>query len=299
MLEHIRGFFHRRGVLEVETPVLSRAATTDPNIHSVKARLAGELKYLHTSPEFPMKRLLAAGSGDIFQICKVFRAKESGRYHNPEFSLLEWYRLGFDEHRLADEVVELISSLSPPRLLSSPVIKITYQALFKEFLGIDPLATRTEELSALLKQKSIHPGCALSRDGCLDALFSQCLAPQFSRENLTIIHDYPASQAALAKIHPKGQTAARFEVFWGPIELANGFYELADAQEQQRRFEAELRIREKAESTQVPMDMYFLHALKAGLPDCAGVAMGLDRLLMNLTGATHIDEVLAFPFERS
>ena len=299
MLQNIRAFFSQRDVLEVETPALSRAATTDPTIHSVEARLAGELRYLHTSPEFPMKRLLAAGSGDIFQVCKVFRAEESGRYHNPEFSLLEWYRLGFDEHRLADEVVELISSLSPSGMLSSPAIKISYQALFKERLGIDPFAISIDDLEAFARQKAIHPHCELSFDSWLDLAFSHCLAPKLSIDNLTVVYDYPASQAALARVHSNCQTAARFEIFWGSIELANGFYELADSAEQRQRFNAELRQREAGTLPQVPMDSYFLQALQEGLPDCAGVALGLDRLLMCFVGATHIDEVLAFPYERS
>jgi len=296
MLQNIRSFFSQRDVLEVETPALSRAATTDPTIHSVEARLAGELRYLHTSPEFPMKRLLAAGSGDIFQVCKVFRAEESGRNHNPEFSLLEWYRLGFDEHRLADEVIELISSLSPPDMLSSPAIKVSYQALFKERLGIDPTI---DDLEALARRKAIHPRCELSLDSWLDLVFSHCLAPEFSKDNLTVVYDYPASQAALARIHSNGQTAARFEIFWGSIELANGFYELADSAEQRQRFNAELHLREERKLPQITMDNYFLQALQEGLPDCAGVALGLDRLLMCLVGATHIDEVLAFPYGRS
>jgi len=299
MLQDIRSFFSQRGVLEVDTPALSRAATTDPSIHSVEAKLTGDLRYLHTSPEFPMKRLLAASSGDIFQICKVFRAEESGRYHNPEFTLLEWYRIGFDEHRLADEVVELISSLSSPGLLSSPVIKISYQALFKERLGIDPFDISIDDLDALARRKTIHPGCALSHDAWLDLIFSHCLASELSKSCLTVIYDYPASQAALARIHSNGQTAARFEIFWGSIELANGFYELANSNEQRQRFEAELQLRKEIKLPTIPMDNYLLQALQEGLPDCAGVALGLDRLLMSLASATHIDEVLAFPFERS
>jgi len=299
MLQSIRSFFSQRDVLEVETPALSRAATTDPTIHSVEARLAGELRYLHTSPELPMKRLLTAGSGDVFQICKVFRAEESGRYHNPEFSLLEWYRLGFDEHRLADEVVELIASLSPSGMLSSPAIKISYQALFKQRLGIDPFDISIDDLEALARKKSIHPGCELSHDAWLDLIFSHCLESEFANDLLTIVYDYPASQAALARIHLNEPTAARFEIFWGSIELANGFYELADYSEQRQRFNAELHLREERKLPQITVDNYFLQALQEGLPDCAGVALGLDRLLMCLVGAAHIDEVLAFPYGRS
>jgi lysyl-tRNA synthetase class 2 len=299
ILQEIRAFFLQRSVLEVETPSLSQAATTDPSIHSIEAGFADGLRYLHTSPEFPMKRLLSAGSGDIFQICKVFRASESGRYHNPEFSLLEWYRLGFNHKRLADEVVELIRHLAPAELLSSPVKKISYQALFKEGLGIDPLDISSQNLEVLARQRGVHPGCSLPHDAWLDLLLSHCLIPALPMDSLTVVHAYPASQAALARIDAAGQTAARFEVFWGPLELANGYFELTDAAEQRQRFEMELRTRQEQGLAQIPIDENLIFALQEGLPDCAGVALGLDRLLMRLLSANHINDVLAFPFERA
>ena len=294
MLGRIRDFFHHRGVLEVETPALSPAAVTDPAIHSIEAMVAGETMFLHTSPEFPMKRLLASGSGDIFQICKVFRAGESGRYHNPEFSLLEWYRQDFDHHHIADEAVELIHHLSPAGLLLAPATKISYQSLFKDGLGIDPLNSSSQQLQALARQEAVHPGCDLLRDAWLDLLLTHCLMPSFPLDRLTMIYDYPASQAALARLNADEHTAARFEIFWGPLELINGFYELTDATEQRQRFEAELCMRGETGLPRVPIDENLLLALQDGLPDCAGVALGLDRLLMRVVGATHIKEVLAF-----
>jgi lysyl-tRNA synthetase class 2 len=296
MLQGIRRFFNRRNVLEVETPALSSAAATDPAIHSAQINVNHELRYLHTSPEFPMKRLLAAGSGDIFQICRVFRQGEIGCLHHPEFTLLEWYRHGFDHHRLADEVVELIGKLlgTDSSLLSAK--KVTYQALFQEKLGIDPMGVDLSTLESIALNKGVHPECKLSFDGWLDLLFSLCLAPSFPSDRLTIVHSYPASQAALARLNIEGMTSARFEVFWGELELANGFHELSDASEQRRRFEVELKTREEIGLPRMPMDERLLSALRAGLPDCAGVALGLDRVLMRLVGASCIDEVLTFPF---
>jgi len=283
-------------VLEVETPALSSAAATDPAIHSAQIRINRESRYLHTSPEFPMKRLLAAGSGDIFQICRVFRQGEVGRFHNPEFTLLEWYRHDFDHHRLADEVAELIGMLLGTELSLLSAKKVTYQTLFKENLGIDPLDVDLGMLEDVALKKEVHPGCQLSLNGWLDLLFTLCLAPSFSSDRLTIVHSYPASQAALARLDIEGTTSARFEVFWGGLELANGFHELSDEPEQRRRFEVELKIREEEGLPLMPIDERLLSALHAGLPDCAGVALGLDRVLMRLVGASCIDEVLTFPF---
>ncbi len=288
LLQGIRAFFLARDVLEVETPLLSRAGNTDPAIESFRVCDGG---YLHTSPEFPMKRLLAAGSGDIYQICKVFRRGEAGRYHNPEFTLLEWYRLGFDDRRLANEVVELIGTLAARPL---PVQHIGYQRLFTETLGIDPLSAELPALEAAARIADVHPGCEMPRDDWLDLLLSHCITPDFPADRLTIVTDYPASQAALARLRDDGRTAARFEVYWGSLELANGYHELTDAQEQRCRVAAEQAERRQRGLPPVPADEYFLVALDAGLPDCAGVALGVDRLLMKLIGAAHIGEVIAF-----
>ncbi len=292
MLQRIRAFFMQRGVLEVETPLLSAAGNTDPSIESI--RLFGE-GYLHTSPEFPMKRLLAAGSGDIYQICKVFRRGEAGRYHNPEFTMLEWYRLGFDAPQLIDEVLVLIRMLAADDGMQMTEARITYQSLFVTTLGLDPLTADLTELEGVALELGLHPGCDMPRDDWLDLLLSHCITPDFPPDRLTVITDYPASQAALARLNADGQTAARFEVYWGGVELANGYHELTDGAEQRRRVQQELRERQQRNLSSVPVDERFLQAIDAGLPDCAGVALGIDRLLMKLLGAEHIREVISFP----
>ncbi len=298
MLADIRAFFAQRGVLEVETPALSHAGTTDPAIHSLATQIGAQRCYLHTSPEFPMKRLLVAGSGDIYQICKVFRDGESGRYHNPEFTLLEWYRLGVDHLSLAEEVCQLIVELDQNRHKIT-FKTIEYRDIFKSFTGFDPLDATETELQQLVQDNIPNAPRSLNRNACLDLLMSACIAPALPHNRLTIITDYPASQAALARLNPDGKTAARFEVFWGSLELANGFHELQDADEQRQRFAVENRQRREQGLPEILLDENFLAALEQGLPDCSGVALGLDRLLMRLEDREHIDEVLAFPFARS
>ncbi len=288
LLHGIRAFFMARGVLEVETPLHCRAGNTDPAIESFRVCDGG---YLHTSPEFAMKRLLAAGSGDIFQICKVFRRGEAGRHHNPEFTLLEWYRLGFDDRRLADEVVTLIETLAGQSL---PLHRTSYRQLFIEALGIDPLSADVESLAAAADAAGLHPGGGMSRNDWLDLLLSHCITPGFPAGRLTVVSDYPASQAALARLRPDGETAARFEVYWGALELANGYHELTDGAEQRRRIAAEQAERRRRGMPPVRADAHFMAAIDAGLPECAGVALGVDRLLMKLGGAGHIGEVIAF-----
>lgn len=312
LLRALRGFFAERGVLEVETPILSRAAATDPALSSLHTDCwldgaRAETLYLHTSPEFPMKRLLAAGSGPIYQVCKVFRAGERGRRHHPEFSLLEWYRPGWSLEDLMDEVADLVRCLlQRPDL---PSTRLTYRALFETRLGIDPWALDAAALAAQAQALGLVDSAdrlALDRDGWLDLLLTQCLEPTLGRDavsarsDLTFLCDYPPSQAALARIRPGPvPVAARFELYLDGLELANGFEELTDAAEQQQRFTADLGARAHAGQPQVPLDTRFLAALAAGLPACAGVALGLDRLLMLATGAAHIDAVLAFPVERA
>ncbi len=296
MLQRIRAFFMQRSVLEVETPLLSSAGNTDPSIASIQ--LSGD-GYLHTSPEFPMKRLLANGSSDIYQICKVFRQGEAGRYHNPEFTLLEWYRLGFNVPQLVDEVLELIRTLAADEGMALTEARLSYQSLFVTALGIDPLSADENELAWAADARGLHPGCDILRDDWLDLLLSHCITPDFPPDRLTVITDYPASQAALARLNADGQTAARFEVYWGGVELANGYRELTDGAEQRRRVQQELAEREQRKLPLVPVDERFLQAVDAGLPDCAGVALGIDRLLMKLLGAEHIREVISFPADRA
>jgi len=295
LLERIRAFFQARGVLEVETPCLSRAANPDPHIESF--RLAGVSRWLHTSPEFAMKRLLAAGLGDCYQIARVFRAGEAGRRHNPEFTLLEWYRVGWDHHRLMDEVEALLGEL----LDAPPARRLTYRDAFCEFAGIDPFSTD----AAGLRTRAMEAGIAVSAlgedvDAWRDLLLTHLVEPHLPRETPVFLHDWPASQAALARIRPgTPPLAERFELFWQGMELANGYHELTDPHEQRRRFEAENRRRQAAGKPPLPLDERLLAALEHGLPPCAGVALGIDRLVMLAAGVDDIRQVLAFDWERA
>ena len=293
ILQNIRQYFAESNVLEVSTPALSFAGNTDPFIESFKTSSSPPF-YLHTSPEFFMKRLLAEGSGSIYQICNVFREGESGRFHNPEFSMLEWYRLDYDYQQLMDDIAALISEVSdePPEL-----VKIPYQEVFKP-LGINPHRATEDQLAVLTEKQgiSLQGMGKMSRDDWLNLLMSQVIEPTFDKEKLTFIYDYPASQASLAKVRKdKYPVAERFELYWGGVELANGFTELQDADEQRWRFNHDNQRRLKAGLEAVPVDEKFLDALVQGLPACSGVALGLDRLLMVISGATSIDQVMSFP----
>lgn len=302
MLGRIRAFFAAAGVLEVETPILSQAAVTDPALASLSTRIGGlgRTLYLQTSPEFAMKRLLAAGSGPIYQICKVFRDDERGRRHHPEFTLLEWYRPVWDHHRLMDEVAGLVrAALARPEL---PVERIAYRDLFRQRLGLDPWTATIADLrgAALVAGIADAADLDLDADAWLDLLLTHALESGLGRGCLTFLHDYPPTQAALARIRPDPfPVAERFELYIDGVELANGFHELTDAAEQRARFTADLTVREQAGQCIPPLDERLLGALAAGIPACAGVALGLDRLLMTAVGAAHIDEVLAFPVERA
>ena len=299
----IRGFFAKVGVPEVETPIASHAAAGDPALASLQTNWRGasaqpQTLYLHTSPELPMKRLLAAGSGPIFQICKVFRDGERGRLHHPEFSLLEWYRPHLGYRDLMTEVANLVRhALDRPGLA---VRHIGYRELFRTHLGLDPIHA---DGKTLRRAAAVIPGCReldLDRDGWLDLLLTHRIEPKLERDRMTFVYDYPPSQAALARIRPDAEPVAeRFELYLGGMELANGFQELTDPGEQRRRFEADLRERSARGLDRLPPDERFLAALEAGMPEAAGVALGLDRLLMVATGSTHIDQVLAFPVERA
>ncbi len=302
MLAAVRDFFAARGVLEVETPLVSSAAATDPNIESLRVLdPAGAHRYLNTSPEFAMKRLLAAGSGDIYQVSRAFRAGECGALHNPEFTLLEWYREGFDLQGLMWEVAELIASLVQDSGLVAEAAYHTYRELFLETLGCDPLATSVSDLGERLKKAGIAPPageCGL--DELLDLALTTVVLPALASDRLIFIYDYPISQAALARSHPgDARIARRFEAVYGGIELANGFEELADPDEQGRRFQNDLELRARRGLAAVEQDERLLGALASGLPSCAGVALGLDRVLMLACGLQHIDEVLSFSWERA
>ncbi len=291
--QQIRAFFAQRDVLEVDTPILAAAPVTDPNIEPMQTT---EGRWLHTSPEYAMKRLLCAGSGDIWQLCKVFRAGEAGGKHNPEFSMLEWYRVGWDHHQLMDEVRDLVRTLFAPRWSALPELRMSYAAAFMQYAGIDVHHAHDDVLHA----KGIElagQDLELNRDGWLDIIMSHLIEPSLPTNTLVFIDAFPASQAALAKItHEENDIAVaqRFELFFNGTELANGYHELTDAAEQRRRFNNDARV---AGGRKV--DERLLEALESGLPECAGVAMGIDRLLMHSTGATCISEVLAFDWHRS
>ena len=291
--QQIRAFFAQRDVLEVDTPILAAAPVTDPNIEPMQTT---EGRWLHTSPEYAMKRLLCAGSGDIWQLCKVFRAGEAGSKHNPEFSMLEWYRVGWDHHQLMDEVRDLVRTLFAPRWSALPELRMSYAAAFMQYAGIDVHHAHDDVLHA----KGIElagQDLELNRDGWLDIIMSHLIEPSLPTNTLVFIDAFPASQAALAKItHGENDIAVaqRFELFFNGTELANGYHELTDAAEQRRRFNNDARV---AGGRKV--DVRLLEALESGLPECAGVAMGIDRLLMHRTGATCISEVLAFDWHQS
>jgi len=300
LLAKLRQFFAARNVLEVETPALSRAGATDRHIQSFRVEDGRkDHLYLHTSPEFPMKRLLASGSGDIYQICKVFRSGEAGRLHNPEFTMLEWYRLGFDHHQLMAEVAVLIGGLIPEL---DPPEYLTYREAFQTHAGFDVFEAGSRECIAALTRdgRRVPDAHQLDYDGWLDMVAGEIVYPALGKGRLTFIYNYPASQAALARIWPgEPPVAERFEAFIDGIELVNGFHELADATEQGRRFDADLAYRNTAGLAQVPRDERLLAALRHGLPGCSGVALGLDRLLMVVAGAKSLSEVIPFPSDRA
>jgi lysyl-tRNA synthetase class 2 len=307
LLARIRSFFADRGVLEVDTPALSRASSTDPALESFSTVYkgpgpAGARLYLHTSPEFPMKRLLAAGSGSIYQLCKVFRDGEFGTRHNPEFTLLEWYRTDLDYFDLMDEVEQLLTTVLAGIAAPDSVHHWTYRELFLEYAGIDPFTVSSGALRDLLQTRYDISCEALSTDDLdswLDLVMTHVIEPRMGT-GLIFVRDYPASQAALARLRPGTPTVAeRFEVYLNGIELANGFHELADAVEQRARFEKERARRRNDGLADVCIDERLLSALESGLPDCAGVALGVDRLVMIASGAESLHEVIAFPLDVS
>ena len=293
LLADIRAFFAQRRVLEVETPILSRYGNADPNIDSITTG-GPATRYLRTSPEYAMKRLLAAGQRDIYELGRVFRAGEKGRRHNPEFTMLEWYRTGKAYLELADEVVELVRSCGRGTFDDWPVQRVDYRRLFMERTGLDPYLCSEDELSACATERGVLAG-PLAHGEWLDLLLSEVIQPALPGEAFTIVHDYPPEQAALSRIrHDDPPVAERFEVFLGQTELANGYQELTDPDEQRLRFERENREREARGEKAVPLDMGLIAALRSGLPDCSGVALGADRLLMAILKLDDIDAVLAF-----
>ncbi|MDX1812539.1 MAG: EF-P lysine aminoacylase EpmA [Gammaproteobacteria bacterium] len=286
----IRTFFSERKVTEVETPIFSAYANTDPFIQSLPAHFPGQLKYAHTSPEFAMKRLLCQGSGDIYQICKVFRLEEEGRLHQQEFSMLEWYRLGVGYRQLAGEVLELLNTLG----LGGRTEHYTYQQLFRKFLNIDVLDTDVSNLRQTARSCGINDiDLGEDFDGWLHLLLTHVIEPQIKNIPLLAIYDFPASQAALAKLSENDRRVAlRFEIYVKGIELANGYQELTESVVYRQRFEKENDWRKRHQMALMPIDEALLQDLESGLPECAGVALGLDRLLMLHQNCDSLQQVL-------
>lgn len=299
LLRHIRDYFAEQQVLEVETPILSWTGVSDPHIDSLMCQLQvpgcadGGLMYLQTSPEYAMKRLLAAGSGPIYQVAKVFRDGESGRRHSPEFSLLEWYRPGFDHHALMNEVEELVSRLLG---LDVAAVRVPYVELFQRYLDIDPIEDSVAVLQTCAERHAISiRGLDDDRDAWLDLLMSHVIEPQLAGlAEMVFVYDYPASQAALARINKQG-LGERFELYLQGVELANGYHELSNVDEQRHRFAIDNERRRTMGKPEMLPDERLLAALEHGLPDCAGVALGLDRLLMCAAGVDDLQQILAFP----
>lgn len=302
----LRGFFAERGVPEVETPMLSRAGNTDPNVASFETGFSGHVsagprtRWLRTSPEFPLKRLLAAGFGDCYELGRVFRDGEVGGRHNPEFTMLEWYRVGWDQYQLADETVALVQGALALVDRRADVVQTTYRALYRDALGLDPMTAADAELQAALGDVQIDPE-GLTRDDWLDLLMTHRIQPANPAERILVVHDYPASQCMLARIAERDgvPVAERFELYLGALELANGYHELADGAEQRARFERDYAVRRARGSDLPAIDDALLAALDAGFPDCAGVALGVDRLLMAMLGTGRIAHVVAFDFARA
>jgi lysyl-tRNA synthetase class 2 len=306
LLARSRAFFAARGVLEVDTPIVVNAPVTDVHMHSARVLLAagpGEAPpppyFLHTSPEYAMKRLLAAGAGDIYQICHVVRALERGRLHNAEFTLIEWYRAGFSLDALMSEVDSLVRELLGAWLPPLETERVSYRDAFLRALALDPFTAPVAQLAEQARLAGFRDATT-DRDELLELLMGTVVGPQLGRRGLTFVHGYPASQAALARLDPEDLRAAqRFELYCDGIELANGFHELAAAREQRERFERDVAERRRLGLPVATLDERLLAALEAGLPDCSGVALGFDRTLMLAADTERIDAVLPFPIERA
>jgi elongation factor P--(R)-beta-lysine ligase len=295
MLEETRAFFKQCRVLEVQTPVLDRYTVTDIHLDSFSVGFKDKpWGYLQTSPEYAMKRLLAAGSGSIYQIMTSFRANEQGHWHHPEFTMLEWYQLNYSMQDLIDEVCQYLHLFLHPQKLR----QVTYQNSFIEALQIDPLDISYNEVCQIIQNQLPHAFVPTDLDTALDLLLSELIIPQWPNNQLTILTHYPSSQAALARLDAKNPSVAlRFEIFLGRLELANGFEELTCHQEQQERFSHDQSSRQQANQDDVHQDPYFLAALESGLPVCSGVALGFDRLVMAVCKKSTLRQVVSFsPF---
>lgn len=292
LLSGIRDFFKGRDVMEVDVPVMAETAVTDVHIDCIQAQVSGDIQYLQSSPEYFMKRLLASGAGSIYSLGKAFRDGELGRRHHPEFTLLEWYRLDWDEYQLMDEVAILIRKLGLE--CQSQVMK--YADIFEQVTGLNPHQAPLADIQQSASDIAGRDFSAESRSTCLDVIFSFAVEPELP-SGLVFIHDYPVCQSALARLgkdHQGNTIARRFEAFLNGMELANGYYELIDAIEQKSRFDADVALRQAADKQVIPLDHNLLAAMASGLPSCAGVALGVDRLLMQMLNIDQISQVMPF-----
>lgn len=302
LLAKVRDFFAQRDVWEVETPVLGQGGSTDVHLVSLSTLARtdrGQRRlWLQTSPEFHMKRLLAAGSGSIFQLAKSFRDGELGTRHNIEFTMLEWYRPQFTLDQLIDETATLVMTMLPA--FPGPVVHYRYRELFHTYLEVDPFTTSLEKLRAVASERAQMPATALAeegRDTCLDLLMSVVIEPKLGQAELSVVTDYPTSQAALARRHQDADgewVASRFELYLNGVELANGYHELTDAAEQRARFEQDNVERRRLGLVEVDIDERLLAALEHGMPEGSGVALGIDRLIQLALGKARLEDVLAF-----
>lgn len=303
MLQRLRAYFDAESVLEVDTPALSTTAVSDTNIESLEviSELTDAPLYLHTSPEFCMKRLLASGYPDIYSICRVYRDGEAGRRHQPEFTMVEWYRLGFGLTDIIADTLKAIAMALDDSTLEDDILVVDYRNAFIKVCNVDPLQASIGDLAnAADADDRLRRALGDARDDWLDLILTTKIAPSFATDKFTVLQHYPASQAALAQICPADASVAdRFEVFMGPVELANGYVELTDTRIQAERIANDQAIRESRGQAVRPHDQPLLAALESGLPACAGVAMGLERLQMMHDKTDDIRNVLSFPFEAS
>ena len=303
--QFIRHFFTQREVLEVETPMLSEAGNTDPNIESFNLQFSGTnnagkpKRWLRTSPEFALKRLLSSGIGDCYELGRVFRNGEFGGKHNPEFTMLEWYRVGWNHQQLIEECLVLVQGVFNLQNRKLSVCRYTYQELYLAYVGLDPHLCSDADLIAMIKQKIKINLDGLNRDDYLNIVMTHFIEPQLPDTQLTVVYDFPASQCALAKIrHDVTPVAERFELYLGSFELANGYHELTDSVEQSRRFSQDIITRKLRRDVLPDQDERLLQAMN-DMPECAGVAMGIDRLMMAFLDQKEISAVIAFDFSRA